>query len=98
MSTLNVNKMNLSGRMNLPRLTQNEIDALDAIQGRVVLIQQLTQSNSMMELTGFNQERKQELLLLQVVLLLLMVDLKFINIHQLEDTVLQLLKEVLLTS
>ena len=36
MSTLNVNKMNLSGRMNLPRLTQNEIDALDAIQGRVV--------------------------------------------------------------
>ena len=36
MSTLNVSKMNLSGRMNLPRLTQNEIDALDAIQGRVV--------------------------------------------------------------
>ena len=36
MSTLNVGTMNLSGRMNLPRLTQSEVDALDAIQGRVV--------------------------------------------------------------
>ena len=36
MSVLNVGTMNLSGRMNLPRLTQQEIDALDAIQGRVV--------------------------------------------------------------
>ena len=30
MSVLNVGTMNLSGRMNLPRLTQQEIDALDA--------------------------------------------------------------------
>ena len=36
MSVLNVGTMNLSGRMNLPRLTQQEVDALDAIQGRVV--------------------------------------------------------------
>ena len=36
MSVLNVGTMNLSGRINLPRLTQQEVDALDAIQGRVV--------------------------------------------------------------